>query len=132
MAGTITISTLSDGTNSTSATNPILGSVRAWVDFNGSPTSGSASIRSSYNVSSVAINGVGDYTITFTTALANANYAAIGNATGIGATATNPNGTVSTYAATTTTYRFQTAYRATNVDPGNENVADCRVAFFTS
>jgi hypothetical protein len=76
MAGTITISTLSDGTNSTSATNPILGSAKAWANFNGSG-SGSATIRSSYNVSSVTYNGTGDYTVNFTTAFATANYSAV-------------------------------------------------------
>lgn len=71
MPGTITISTLSDGTNSTSATNPILGSARAWVSFYGlSPLS----IYSSYNVSSVTRNGTGDYTINFANSLGDGNY----------------------------------------------------------
>jgi hypothetical protein len=74
MAGTLTISTLSDGTNSTSATNPILGSAKAWVNFNGTST---VAIRSSYNVSSITDNGTGDYTVNFTTALVDANYSAI-------------------------------------------------------
>ena len=71
MAGTITISTLSDGTNSTSATNPILGSAKAWVNFDGT---GTVAIRGSYNVSSITDNGTGDYTINFTNALPDANY----------------------------------------------------------
>jgi hypothetical protein len=74
MAGTLTITTLSDGTNSTSATNPILGSAKAWVNFNGT---GTVAIRSSYNVSSITDNGTGDYTVNFTTALPNANYSAV-------------------------------------------------------
>ena len=78
MAGTLTISTLSDGTNSTSATNPIRGSARAWVNWNGT----NGSIRSSYNVSSVTRTNVGQYTVTFTTAFANANYASTGSAGG--------------------------------------------------
>lgn len=73
MAGTLTISTLSDGTNSTSATNPIKGSAKAWVNFDSSSGS-SASIRSSYNVSSVTYNGTGDYTVNFTNALADTSY----------------------------------------------------------
>jgi N-methylhydantoinase B/oxoprolinase/acetone carboxylase alpha subunit len=73
MAGTLTISTLSDGTNSTSATNPILGSAKAWVNFNGT---GNA-VRDSYNCSSVTIAG-GVVTISFTTALSNANYSIVG------------------------------------------------------
>jgi hypothetical protein len=35
------------------------------------------SIRASYNVSSITDNGVGDYTVNFTTALADANYAVV-------------------------------------------------------
>jgi hypothetical protein len=70
MAGTLTISTLSDGTNSTSSTNCIQGSAKAWVRFNGT----ASTITNSYNVSSLTKNTTGDYTITFTNALANANY----------------------------------------------------------
>jgi hypothetical protein len=45
---------------------------RAWVNFNGT---GTIAIRASGNVSSLTDNGTGDYTINFTTALADANYA---------------------------------------------------------
>lgn len=65
-AGTVVTTTLSDGTNSTSATNPIRGSAKAWVNFNG----GSATIYSAYNVSSVTRNAVGNYSMNFTTAFA--------------------------------------------------------------
>ena len=75
MAGTLTLSTLSDGTNSTSATNPIRGSARSWVNFNGVTTT---TINNSFNVSSVTRNSVGDYTINFTTAMPNANYSTAG------------------------------------------------------
>lgn len=74
MAGTLTISTLSDGTNSTSATNCIQGSAKAWVNFNGT---GTVAIRASYNVSSITDNGTGDYTVNFTNALPDANYATV-------------------------------------------------------
>lgn len=82
MAGTLTISTLSDGTNSTSSTNCISGSAKAWVNFNGVTT---ASIRASYNVSSVTRTATGIYTVAFTSALADTNYAVIGSARVIGA-----------------------------------------------
>ena len=75
MAGTLTIGTLSDGTNSTSATDAIKGSAKAWVNFNGVTT---ATVRASYNVSSVTRNGAGDYTINFTNAMVDANYAVLG------------------------------------------------------
>lgn len=44
---------------------------RAWVNFNGT---GTVAIRGSKNVSSVTDNNAGDYTINFTTAMADTNY----------------------------------------------------------
>jgi hypothetical protein len=48
---------------------------RAWVNFNGQ---GTVAIRASGNVSSITDNGVGDYTVNFTAAMPDANYAAVG------------------------------------------------------
>ena len=48
---------------------------RAWVNFNG--TSGSVAIRASFNVSSITRNGSGDYTVTFTNAMSDVNYATL-------------------------------------------------------
>jgi hypothetical protein len=45
---------------------------RAWVNFNGT---GTVAIRGSGNVSSITDNGTGDYTVNFTTAMTDANYA---------------------------------------------------------
>lgn len=50
---------------------------RAWVNFNGT---GTVAIRASGNVSSVTDNGAGDYSINFSVAMIDANYAAIGTA----------------------------------------------------
>jgi hypothetical protein len=47
---------------------------RAWVNFNGT---GTVAIRASGNVSSITDNGTGDYTVNFTTAMADANYAVV-------------------------------------------------------
>lgn len=47
---------------------------RAWVNFDGT---GVVAIRASGNVSSITDNGTGDYTVNFTTAMADANHAAI-------------------------------------------------------
>lgn len=47
---------------------------KAWVNFNGT---GTVAIRASGNVSSITDNGTGDYTVNFTTALPDANYAAV-------------------------------------------------------
>lgn len=71
MAGTLTISTLSDGTNSTSATNCIQGSAKAWVTFAGA----TGTVSAQYNVSSVTRTGVGLYTVNFTTSFSDTKYA---------------------------------------------------------
>ena len=47
---------------------------KAWVNFNGT---GTVAIRGSGNVTSITDNGTGDYTINFTTALTDANYAPV-------------------------------------------------------
>jgi hypothetical protein len=47
------------------------GKVKAFVNFNGQ----NGAIRSAYNVTSVTRNSEGNYTVNFTTAMANANYA---------------------------------------------------------
>lgn len=44
---------------------------KAWVNFNGT---GTVAIRAAGNVSSITDNGTGDYTVNFTTAMADANY----------------------------------------------------------
>jgi hypothetical protein len=79
---------------------------RAWVNFNGS---GTVAIRASFNVSSITDNGTGDYTMNFTTAMADANYSTVGMC---GTVASNY-GTLNFYnagnvVATTTAIRFST------------------------
>ena len=54
---------------------------RAWVNFNGT---GTVAIRASGNVSSITDNGVGRYTVNFTTAMPDANYSVPGMASGDG------------------------------------------------
>jgi hypothetical protein len=50
---------------------------RAWVNFDGTLTT-PITPRSNYNVSSVTKNATGNYTLNFTTSLADANYACVG------------------------------------------------------
>ena len=56
---------------------------RAWVNFNGinDTTDVVSFIRASGNVASVLRNSVGNYTITFTTAMPDANYVVIASST---------------------------------------------------
>jgi hypothetical protein len=53
---------------------PLYYAARAWVNFNGT---GTVAIRAAVNVSSITDNGTGDYTINFTTAMPDVNYAAV-------------------------------------------------------
>lgn len=48
---------------------------KAWVNFNGT---GTVAIRADYNVSSITDNATGQYTVNFTNAVPNSNYAAVG------------------------------------------------------
>ena len=85
------------------------GLCKAWVNFNGT---GTVAIRASYNVSSITDNGTGDYTVNFTTALADANYSMTascsyrsGNNYNSAHIFTNASGTI--VAPTTTAARLQ-------------------------
>ena len=77
---------------------------RAWVNFNGT---GTVAIRASGNVSSITDNNPGDYTVNFTTAMADVNYISVVNPTG---TSAEGNGYIPTEntGRTTSAYRFQT------------------------
>ena len=57
--------------NGTVSAPGLTNSVKAWVNFNGT---GTVAIRASYNVTSITDNGVGDYTVNMTNAMANTNY----------------------------------------------------------
>lgn len=56
---------------------------RAWVNFNGT---GTVAIRASGNVTSITDNGTGDYTVNFTNAMPDANYAVTGTSRSSGVT----------------------------------------------
>jgi hypothetical protein len=104
MAGTLVITTLSDGTNSTSATNPIMGSAKAWLNLNN--TSGASVIRSSYNVSSVTYSAAGSFIVNFTNAFTDANYCTVTSSGVVGGTSVD--GWLGVRLATTTSYNNKT------------------------
>lgn len=74
MAGKITVSTINDSSGVLATQNGMTGIAKAWVNFAGS----TGTINNSFNVSSITRNGTGDYTISFTTAMPNANYVTTG------------------------------------------------------
>ena len=74
VVGALTIGSAAQAVPSGSA--PLF-AARAWVNFNGT---GTVAIRASGNVSSITDNGVGDYTVNFTTAMPDADYSVMGAA----------------------------------------------------
>lgn len=50
------------------------GRAKAWANFDGT---GTVSIRTSFNMASITDNGTGDYTLTFTNAMTDANYCVV-------------------------------------------------------
>jgi len=87
---------------------------RAWVNFNGT---GTVAIRASGNVSSITDNGTGDYTVNFTVAMPDANYAATGTVSNNASTGSMILWSAgNTTAPTTTAYRIQTGTAATLFD----------------
>ena len=74
--GSTRVTTLADsaGANTSTPAEIASGRAKAWVNFNGT---GTVAIRASYNVSRITDNGVGDYTVNFTTAMVDADYSAI-------------------------------------------------------
>lgn len=104
MAGQLTIDTLKASTGVLATQNGMTGIAKAWVQFGVSATT--PTVNGSFNISSITRTGTGIYTASFTTAMANINYSAIGTmatttaGAGLGAVTTFANGT--TYVAPTT------------------------------
>lgn len=99
---------------------------RAWVNFNGT---GTVAIRQSFNVSSITDNGVGDYTVNFTTAMPDANYASTvsaGRLSDKNTTAVIAN--QATYAGNKTVSAFRVVSQT--FQNGNTDVDMCDVAIF--
>ena len=96
---------------------------RAWVNFNGT---GTVASRASGNVSSITDNGTGDYTVNFTTAMSDANYAVAVQAKILDVftrldlitvdNRTAASAQIKTFVAATTTSTTLTAYDPTTVD----------------
>jgi len=84
MAGRLVVNTLNTDTVGAVLTtqNGITGIPKAWVNFAGAD----GTRNSSFNVSSVTRSATGTYTVNFTTAMADANYAVGGFARNSGGT----------------------------------------------
>ena len=116
MASELRVNTLKDasGNNSIATSFVAQGSAKAWINFDGQ---GTIATRDSHNVSSIADDGTGQYTTSYTSNMATVNYAASGsnNRTGLSST-TFINDT--SWAATTGGISSATA-------ESNNNYLDC-------
>jgi phage-related tail fiber protein len=92
---------------------------KAWVNFNGT---GTVAIRASGNVTSITDNGTGDYTVNFTTAMADANYAAVVSSGDNSTNSTTARLSANT-AYATSSFRFRTGTDAGYTDTSLNNVA---------
>lgn len=94
--------------------------VKAWCNFNGT---GTPAIRSASGFSSVIDNGVGDYTLMFTTPKADANFAAVASGTASSSPITGIS-CVGVYARSTTSVSVSTtSSSASRTDFANIDVA---------
>ena len=68
---TLSVSNITDGTDTVGTSYVVNGSAKAWVNFNGS---GTIATRDSFNVSTLTDEGTGDYTNSFTSAMSSGDY----------------------------------------------------------
>lgn len=87
--------------------------VKAWVQFQGGNGNTAGTINGSYNVSSITVNGTGDYTANYTNAMPNTSYVVTQMSTGAAASAFQ-----SLYDTSTTT---TTSVRVQNRNLSNSN-----------
>jgi hypothetical protein len=139
-----TTGTISSGTITANLTGTVTGNAsglsspasnglaKAWVNFNGAGTytlgtPTAATIRSSHNVSTITKNANGDFTVTFSSAFPNANYAVMVTAQGA---ANNALSVIRAGAAATmvTTTSVRVSFLDTSAGPENPNTA-CVVIF---
>ena len=78
MASELRVNTLKDaaGNNSVAMQYVAEGTAKAWINFNGT---GTIAARDSLNVSGLVDGGTGDYTVSFSSAFSNSDYAPVAN-----------------------------------------------------
>ena len=120
MAGTIVADTLQSSITGTpvqfnDGTGTQIGTLcRAFVNFNGTTNIGGfCTIRGSFNVTSVADNGTGDYTVNITTAMPDANYSAACLSGRTDNTSPSQLRAIATYSQTTSAIKINTFDSAT-------------------
>jgi hypothetical protein len=98
------------------------GLCKAWVNYDATGAIGTLTPRSSFNVSSVTKNAANDITVTFSTAMVDANYATFGTF-GPVAGASNANCIRGFTSVTTTAVRFTTSNSASTDNFNQSSIA---------
>ena len=110
--GTLAVDTLNSSTGVLASQNGMTGIAKAWVSF--SAAGSTCTIYKSFNVSSITYTSTGLYNISFTTAMADANYCAVCSAGQGGVLlGTNSNSSAQT---TTTLYLRAVSTSGSNYD----------------
>ena len=92
--------TASDGTSPVTLTKQ--SAAKLWANLNGTST---IALRDSFNVTSIADNGTGNYTVTSTSSMSDTNYVCCATAGKDGGDLLNASNNESSYARTTSTVR---------------------------
>ena len=73
---TLKVTTIQDTSGGNASTSEQInqGRAKAWISFDGE---GPIAINDSFNISSIADNATGEYTVTLSTAMSNANYSIV-------------------------------------------------------
>ena len=98
---------------------------RAWVNFRGT---GTVTIRASGNVSSIGDNGIGNFTVNFTTAMPDADYAFNGSAWDENRTTVNQS---SVYERSTTIERTASSFRISVTNSNSATYFDADGVYIT-
>jgi len=110
---TVTVTNITDGTDTVATGYVVNGSAKAWVNFNGT---GTVAIRDSVNVASITDNGTGYYNINWSSAFSAADYAMTSNA---------QNGNAGDFNRVSSSMPFSTSYAPINVwAPSSTTVQD--------
>ena len=119
MASELRVNTLKDAAGNNSIATSVVagGSAKAWINLNGA---GTIATRGSFNVASIADEGVGAYQTNLTSATADANYALAGTSGDDGSNSgcwhsTGYNANSYNTSNTTSSFHQQIYYATTNV-----------------
>jgi hypothetical protein len=77
MAGTIVADIHNTSSGVFATQNAVTGIAKAWVSFTGGNGNTAGIVSNNFNVSSITVNGTGDYTVNLTTAMPNTVYCVV-------------------------------------------------------